>query len=251
MAEAAITSDYGRESRLCTTTVRFWRKRDDVTIIIPQFGGSELTLDCVRSLRRHERERHAIVVVDDGSSPEHRARIAEAELPGVRLIAQPHAGITPAWDHGLAAAGTPFVVFLNNDTLARGPFVNRLLEPLRSSRTLLSGLRLRRETAVPADVLARLPSERFLEGWCLAVRTDDLQRIGGFDERMKLYFSDTDMQARLLLERRRGLDALVVVGDLPLDHAGHRTAHLQRGRRQQWNADRSAFVRKWRSGASA
>ncbi|HUG89914.1 MAG TPA: glycosyltransferase [Planctomycetaceae bacterium] len=217
----------------------------DLTIIIPQHGRSDLTLACVRSLRQHEPEPHPLIIVDDGSRSEHRNAIHAAGLPHVRLIDQPHAGVTAAWNRGLAAAETAFVLLLNNDVQARGPFVARLLAPLRKSPAVATGARLRRETGLPPDVLARPPSEWFLEGWCLAARTADLRRVGGFDERMKLYFSDTDLQARLLHAHRRGSDALAAIGDLSLDHSGHQTTRRLVERRQQWRADRAAFIAKW------
>jgi GT2 family glycosyltransferase len=220
----------------------------DLTIIIPQFGRSELTMGCVRSVRRCA-PAVPVLVVDDGSGPEHRAAVRWLACGGVRIVKQPHAGVTAAWNRGLAAVESEFVVFLNNDVVAGGPFLDALVQPLRDAGTLVAGARLRREAAPPREVLNRLPSEWFLEGWCLALRTNDLRRLGGFDERLRLYFSDTDMQARLLRAHGRGVDALAAVAALPLRHAAHQTTRGLPHRRRQWIADRDTFVRKW-SGAN-
>ncbi|MBW3542808.1 MAG: glycosyltransferase [Planctomycetes bacterium] len=218
----------------------------DAALIIPQHGRSDLTIACLQSIRRHEPVPPTAIVVDDGSLLEHVERIRRLQFGNVGVIAAGRSGVSAAWNCGAAAAaGCSRLVFLNNDVLADGPFLERLLEPLRMPNCLMAGARLRRETALPKETLARLPSNTFLEGWCLAVRRADFDAAGGFDESLRLYFSDTDLQGRLLANAGRSADALAAVPGLPVRHLGHATTRALPQRRRKWREDRTRFLEIW------
>ncbi len=217
----------------------------DATLIIPQYNHSDLTCDCLCSLKQRETSPVEVVVVDDGSAPECQAQIESLSLPHVKLVAQPHTGVSAAWNRGAAAATSAYLVFLNNDTLFHGPVIERLLAPLRSGFALLAGSSMRRETALPRSILRKLPTDRFLQGWCVAVSHADFFEIGGFDEAMSLYWSDTDFQARLLQNRGANHAKIAAVSHLPLRHRSHQTARHLSARRRIWQSDRDTFIRKW------
>lgn len=237
------------------------------TLIIPQHGRSDLTIACVESILRHESQPLSLLIVDDGSPDDSAAQIehflagrpsspAPPASADIKLLRRSHRGLTAAWNEAARHAGTPTLLFLNNDVLATAPFIGSLIKPLVAdgpsssySPVLVTGARLRRETALPNSVLARLPMKHVLEGWCIALRRRDFEQLGGFDETMRLYWSDTDLQCRLLeanpvrasnIEDRR-LQAI----DIPLKHLAHQTTRATPTRGTQWNADREAFVRKW------
>lgn len=216
------------------------------TIVIPQHGQAELTIACVRSLRRWESGNWPIVIVDDGSDPADRERIAR-ELSTTLLHPQPHRGVTAAWNAGWRRVRTPYVIFLNNDVVARASWVDAMLQPLVRGDVLACGTAWRTERGLPADVLARLPSTRFVEGWCFATSVAALERLGGFDESLRLYFSDTDLQARLM--RLHGINA-IGVAQAALGHRGHASTQRLPQRRAIWEADRERFIGKWRSEAA-
>ena len=216
----------------------------DATVVIPQFDRAELTCACIESLRRQEPIRWPVIVVDDGSSPGCADAVMARGFLDTTVIRQPHTGVTAAWNLGAAHATTPLIVFLNNDVLFMDSAIERLISCLRQGAALVSGAAWRRERLLPHRVLRRLSTDRFLQGWCLAVSAETLRAIGGFDESMKVYWSDTDFQVRVL--RAAGdPQALVCRSDLPLHHLGHRTAHRLPNRCAAWRADRAAFIAKW------
>ncbi len=221
------------------------------TIVIPQHGRSELTFDCIASFREHEADDVPIVVVDDGSPPGTSSALRLQTLPRVRVVEQPHRGVTAAWNRGAAESASSVLVFLNNDTLSRGPWLARLLELLEDAETICAGVRLREERLLPQAVLERLPSRRFVEGWCMAVRTEDFHSVGGFDERMRRYWSDTDLQCRLLASKRAGEAALRSLPSLPMVHLGHRTACGMPDRSAVWRTDRARFLARWGSATAS
>lgn len=194
----------------------------DVSIVIPQRGHEELTLALVESLRTHEPAAE-IVVVNDAPEP------CEC-IGGVVAVASGGRGVTAAWNVGVATATGEFLVLLNNDVECRGPFLHRL------PREGIAGAALRVEELIGDEVL---------EGWCLAFSYRLWASLGGFDEAMRLYYSDADFQVRAL---DRG-SFLTAPRKLPLRHLGHRTAHDRNiispaDRAAQWQADRAIFKRK-------
>jgi GT2 family glycosyltransferase len=252
------------------------------TIIIPQHGRADLTLACLASIRQHDPHPWPAIVIDDGSPDDsfHHLKATLSASQGdtarashigrTRLFQQSHQGLTAAWNRAARQASTRILLFLNNDALTTGPFIEELITPLLQevrpdasipTTPLLTGIRRRTESSLPPTIFPRLPTTQFLEGWCFAIRRDDYLRLGGFDETMRIYWSDTDLQCRLL-EDDSALDhgltppppnthppkshaRFIALPDLPIRHLGHRTTRGLPTRRQQWHADRSAFIAKW------
>ena len=222
---------------------------DSATIIIPQRGRSDLTIAALRGIRELHPQT-PMIVIDDGSPPQELRRVQSARIAGVEIIAQPPRGVTHAWNAGaraaIAAGRDGFehsFVFLNNDVESLAPWLDELLAPLNNGR-LLSGVRLRHEAELGGQFV-------FLEGWCLACRATDWQVLDGFDDRMTLYFSDTDFQLRLLQDS--GLSAEAAWGvcpNLPLQHYGAETSSVTPDRLARWEADRAVFLAKHGAGRS-
>lgn len=213
-----------------------------ISVVIPQWGQFPLTARVIDRLWQFESHQTELIVVDDGS-PDLRA----CPLTGdrrVTFLEQDHQGVTSAWNRGANSARGTFLVFLNNDVQIEGPFLNRLIQPLEEHDVVMSGCRWRQERAIPHSVAPGAPRE-LLEGWCFAIPRIDFNIIGGFDERFRLYFSDTDLQWRLL--SRSSNSRLVAVSNLPAGHQGHVTARTNPQRRELHAHDRRAFLQKWSS----
>ena len=222
-------------------------KKADATIIIPQFGRAELTCACLGSLRQHEAVPWPVLVVDDGSPAADVHAVGTRNFAATKVVRQKHYGVTAAWNLAVARIETPIAVFLNNDLLFAGPMVERLTYWLRDSAALVCGAAWRQERMLPPGVLQRLPTDRFLQGWCFAVRIETARRLGGFDRSMRLYWSDTDFQARAMLAASARDEPLVCCPNLPIRHLGHGTAARVANRSATWRADRAAFIAKWSS----
>lgn len=230
----------------------------DTTIIVPQRNHAGLTAQCLESIRRTDGKPWPILVVDDGSDPfvdlksmicrNSHAPVADASVHVLRHERQ--RGVTAAWNTGARCVKTPFAIWLNNDVIAEGPWVERLITPLRDGSAEVVGVGWRTERAVGSERLRQHDRERLLEGWCFAARKSTWETLGGFDEAMAVYWSDTDFFVRA---KRRGL-VLEVVDEIPLRHLGHRTAHDPRclpSRHVHWRRDREAFLHKFASGSES
>ena len=232
-------------------------------LVMAQRGNAVLTVNALRGFCEHHPST-PVIVVDDGSSAADLRIVQNASFPQVEIISnQPH-GVTAAWNCGARAAlsrgdgcgsrrddrrgvstGTsPAIVFLNNDTLTTGPWLDEFLTPLNRGR-ILCGLALRHEQE--ADFLPAA-SRLFVAGWCFGCRLRHWQAVGGFDERLRLYFSDTDFQLRI--RQHCGVTTATrddISAGLPITHLGAGTTQGIATRRSQWSADRDVFRRQWQS----
>ena len=209
------------------------------TIIIPQYNRPELTIEAIQSLRRSDPLRWPILVIDNGSSPDSLRQLhALGDLDTV-VHSIPRQGLTAAWNSAASFCQTESLVFLNNDTLSQGPWVESLLAPLQAGQAVISGVALRWERHLS-------PVIQVLTGWCFAVRGEHFRTVGGFDEALSLYFSDTDFQLRIREHfQSSARPPWKVVPDLPLRHLSHQTAHRLANRSKIWKADRARFVARW------
>ncbi len=218
--------------------------RGDVAIVIPQRGRGELTVGCVESIRRVG-ESAVILVVDDGSADGSAEFVRNAGVSNVRVMEQSALGVTAAWNAGIRSVEAQFVVVMNNDVTAEGAFLEALIEPLQAERALMSGVEWRAEPLAPERLRWRLPGRRVLSGWCLGFCKELWESIGRFDERMRVYYSDTDFQCRVAEQFCGEGEPLFAVASLPLRHAGHQTTRGNADRQVKWRRDREVFVRKW------
>lgn len=213
--------------------------RPDLTIVIPQYNEVELTIQAIESLRRHELVIWPILVIDNGSEPRSLRQLSTQSFPSVTVRTLPRAGLTAAWNIASHHVTTESILFLNNDTVTTGPWVESLISPIRDQLSPISAPELRTESHVSPPV--DLPA-----GWCFAVRRSALEAVGGFNESLALYFSDTDFF--LQMRQRFPERPWSIVPDLPLTHLAHRTAHRLPDRKQNWLADRDQFLARWKRG---
>lgn len=131
-----------------------------------------------------------LVVVDDGSDP-------PLDFAATRIE---RAGFCTATNAGLELVETEYVLLLNNDVKMRNPGWLAAILDLVEPGVVVGPLR-----GDPHAVVDGVLYE-YADGWCAAFYTDDLRRLGGFDERYDAagpaYFSDTHLS---LLARWHGL----------------------------------------------
>lgn len=108
------------------------------TVIIPNYNGIQYLENCLASLCMQEREKFHTIVVDNGSTDGSRELAAE-KFPQAQLLCFPkNRGFCGAVNAGILAAKTPYVLLLNNDTMASKDFVYRMGEAIEQSDRLFS-----------------------------------------------------------------------------------------------------------------
>lgn len=215
------------------------RSRDadaDVTIVIPQFNQVELTCRAIETLRRHDQTPWPLLIVDNGSSSHSLRKLHDLPFPGIRILSLPRAGLTAAWNASVQHIRSERIIFLNNDSVSSGPWVESLIVPLRNGASPVAAAELRIESHLQPPV--KLPA-----GWCFAVDRRMLLELGGFHDALALYFSDTDLFLRV--QQVTAGPPWTIVPDLPLTHLAHQTARKLPARQQLWRVDRNRFLKRW------
>lgn len=217
-------------------------RRPPATIVILAWNEWHATRACLDSLRPTLGVRDQVVVVDNGSSDQTPRGLKR--YPWVQVVTnEQNLGFAAGCNQGAAAAVHDVVVFLNNDTLLAGRWLDALVEPFSEPDVGASGAR---SNSVSGEQLvahvgytaAKLPEIRRFErdwnqrhrgqmsdvarliGFCLAVRRDAFEAVEGFDEGFGMGgFEDDDLCTRLLATGHR----LVIAHGSFVHHDGHRT----------------------------
>lgn len=205
----------------------------ELTIIIVNWNTKEDVCACLESIRgRCSAQRVTTVVVDNASADGSAEAIAEL-FPEVALIKSGgNLGFGKANNIGIKTADTPYIMFLNPDTVVQGNAVGAMIDFLSDHpevaavqckqkyqdgepQTLClqweyNPFTLLLEIGFVNDQIASRFRNVFsyhdpnisgymktIAGGCMMVRKETLNKIGGFDERFFMYAEDGDMCRRI------------------------------------------------------
>jgi GT2 family glycosyltransferase/glycosyltransferase involved in cell wall biosynthesis len=197
-----------------------------VVTVVVTFNGLADTLVCVESLLRTTYSRHAIVVVDNGSSGEAEAVQARFGAAVTTIEAGRNLGYGAGANLGIRWAldhEADYVWVLNNDTVVPPETIGRLAGALEADPRIgivspqitapegaeapggiwfaggvidLGRGETRHLVAPIAAGSGSVPSA-FLTGCGLMIRAEVLRQVGLFWERLFLYWEDTDLGLRV------------------------------------------------------
>ena len=188
------------------------------SIVIPVYNQFAHTLACLRALAAHpSRASFEIIVVDDGSSDETEASLAQ--VAGLHYHRRAvNGGFIATCNDGASLARGDYLVFLNNDTIPQPGWLDALLHTfdehpgcgLAGSQLVYPDGRLQEAGGIvfsdgsawnygrfesPDDPrFAFVREADYCSGAALAVPRELFSRLGGFDARYApAYFEDTDL----------------------------------------------------------
>jgi GT2 family glycosyltransferase len=191
------------------------------SVVIPVHNRAALTARCLDALLAAPDDVLAeIIVVDDASTDSTPGVLAERS--DVRVVRHNrNAGFATSCNDGVAAAGSEWVVLLNNDTIPQPGWLDSLVRYASASERvgavgskLLFPDRTIQHAGVvfdheltprhvylgfPADHPAVAKSREFqaITGACMLVRRDLFQETGGFDTAFLNVYEDIDLCLRL------------------------------------------------------
>jgi glycosyltransferase involved in cell wall biosynthesis len=187
----------------------------EVSVVIPTRGRWPLLARTLAGALAQEEVEHEVIVVDDGSTDETRARLEEFDDPRVKVVRhRQRRQLAAARNSGVEAARGDWVAFLDDDDLW-SPLKLRAQLSAAADRNAVfaysSGLIVDPDLTVLQTSPAPDP-DRILElllrgNWIpvgasnVIARTDLVRRLGGFDEGL-VHFADWDMWLRLAASGR-------------------------------------------------
>ncbi|MDO4261324.1 MAG: glycosyltransferase family 2 protein [Eubacteriales bacterium] len=189
----------------------------DVAIVIPNYNGIAYLDACLRSVSGQTDVRMEIIVVDNGSTDGSRQFIEEHYPACILVCLDRNYGFCRAVNEGISRARSPYVILLNNDTEVLPGFAAGLVEAIRKDERRFScaarmlQYRERERLDSAGDFYCALgwgvargkgkPKERYASGGrifsaCAGAaiyRTEEVRRLGGFDEAHFAYLEDMDL----------------------------------------------------------
>lgn len=206
-----------------------WSK---VTAVVVSYNSAAVLERCLASLGKAAR----VVVVDNASRDD---SVALARRAGATVVANPaNYGFGYACNQGAHLADTAFVLFIGPDAVLDDAALARLIEesdahgaavaaPLLVDGEGRPDLRAGRFHEIlnelcedPADVPDAPCCAAFLSGAVLLWRLADWREIGGFDERIFLFWEDMDLSIRAIRARKQ----MILVPDARALHVSGRSS---------------------------
>jgi hypothetical protein len=197
-----------------------------VSVIVVNWNGREVTIECLASLARATYPAMRVVLVDNASS-DGSAEVIRARFPEVDVLVMPanlrFAGGNNAGMRHALGTGAEYLVLLNNDTIVDPGFIEPLVAQMQADRHtgmvapkiyyhadagriwfaggVISmwtgtmrhkGIREvdRGQYDTPADI-------DYATGCCVMVRSDIVRQVGMLDESFFIYGEDADWSMRV------------------------------------------------------
>ncbi len=185
----------------------------DISIIIVSYNTAKLTLDCLASLQTEDGLGKEIFVVDNSSTDNSVALIAE-RFPHVNLIANSqNKGFGAANNQALPHCCGKYIIFLNPDTALVKDTLQTAVSYMDENLHIgLAGAKiLNPDGSLQPSVSYKYPGEKFAKselaglagkiacvmGAFMIARNDLIVELGGFDEDFFLYGEDQDLAWRI------------------------------------------------------
>lgn len=177
-----------------------------VSVMIPYYNCKEYIVETIQSVLSQSHQNFEIIIVDDGSDPEHADYLREflADKPAIRYAVQNNQGVAAARNHAARLAGGKYFLFLDSDDLILPDYIEKCVTVLENNPDCKLVYPLA-EYFDAQEGLWNLPDydglESLLKGNRIPIismhRAEDFVSLGGFDENLTTH-EDWDLWIRLL-----------------------------------------------------
>lgn len=103
----------------------------NVSVIIPNYNGKQYLKNCLDAMERQVYKEFEVILVDNGSE-DGSVEFVRAHYPWVRLVTLPeNTGFCGGVNAGIRVSESPYVILLNNDTIAEKDFIKNLVSSMK------------------------------------------------------------------------------------------------------------------------
>ncbi|GBO52264.1 glycosyl transferase, family 2 [Pseudanabaena sp. lw0831] len=225
---------------------------DFVSIILVNFNGEDVLVDCLSSLERFIPKDKCEIILVDNNSQDNSVNLIESKFPRIKLIKlSQNLGFGAGNNVGAKEARGNFLFLLNTDTIVTSNFLPHLVELMvKNSDVGVIGTKLifpdghfqisfSPEIGIMGEIKAKkmhknakdknglnLMEQDFRDiknvdivvGAAFFIRTDLFNLLGGFDERFFMYFEESDLCQRV---RNKGYKILYTPYEPIIHLRGH------------------------------
>jgi GT2 family glycosyltransferase len=196
-----------------------------VSIIIPAYNQSTLTLNCLKGVLTTCGVDFEVLLVDDGSTePVYQA--LPRLFPTIQILRnQTNQGFIKSTNLGLKAATGTHCLMLNNDIIIHdAKWLSKMVESMERRGLDLAALAGGNMSSdwqyIPGETKSESEPFTYLAGWCLLMRREVIERLGGLDEDFGCgFWDDVDFSLRA---KQAGFKLGVVEG-IQVEHLYHST----------------------------
>jgi glycosyltransferase involved in cell wall biosynthesis len=181
-----------------------------ISVVVCSYNGARTLRDCCQGLLQLEYPEYQVIIVDDGSTDETSAIVAEY---GFDVIRTPNRGLSSARNTGLKAATGEIIAYLDDDAWPDPHWLHYLaaafLNPACPNYAAMGGPNIAppedgplahcvaHAPGGPSHVLLTNCKAEHIPGCNMAFRKTALQAIGGFDPQFRVAGDDVDVCWRL------------------------------------------------------
>lgn len=186
------------------------KPRPKVSVVLLNYNGLSFLKNCLKTIRTQTYKNIEIIVVDNNSTDGSQHYIKR--LSNIILIENSgNYGYAKANNIGVKAATGKFVLILNNDTELFPDSIDELVQSYED-KTILIPLQLHLKNKEKREILSlgvgvdvygypyniKLNPDRvfYADGAAIFVKKSDFVKIGGFDEKLFIFFEDIDLSWR-------------------------------------------------------
>lgn len=188
------------------------------TVYIPSFNGKERLSALLFSLRKQTTQ--VEVVIAENDSHDGTVEMLETDFPEVKVVRMPrNLGFGTALNRAISEQPGDPIILLNQDVVCPPEFIEKLLNRAAGGSAMIAALLVSEAepgiidsagviadrtlmgfdylNGLPVAAAAKAPSPLGPTGAAALYKADSFNRVGGFDERIFLYYEDLDLALRL------------------------------------------------------
>ena len=198
---------------------------NDICLIILQYNKSNLTLDCLNSIKEKDPNfnPNRIVIADNDSDVIHKEALKGARdlFPRAEILYHDeNYGFGVAHNMIMQSVKEKYSLFLNNDTILINDALSKIYSEINSSKAnFVTGTLYNKDGSFQENcggyflfphpvkhlylnILNKFAEKskskhNYCNGALLALKTDDFRQVGGFDRRLFMYTEDLDLMIKL------------------------------------------------------